>query len=244
MSSTVPRWKSAIEEGLAKFPNQTVVQIATLEQNISGGIIPRVRSHVVRSFLTNPTTPGLSLIVSTTDTRTPKVHQLTLDAHVEATWWLEGKKQQFRLAGKAYVFPAPSHTILCAHFKAALKDAPSGSALAEFREFGWEEGRLRTFRALSPGMRASWARPTPPPGSLLKDGTEEWPKKLEEPKEGQEGYEKAKELWDLALSRFSLVVIDPDEVDLVDLATDPDTRTRFTKKEGAVGVWEETALVP
>ena len=96
-------------------------------------------------------------------------------------------------------------------------------------------------------MKASWCRPTP--GSVLKGGEEEaakWPDRVDEPDPNSEHYEKQKRDWDLALSNFAVVVIEPYEVDFVDLKALPNRRWLFNKKklDGNGWVWGETELVP
>lgn len=222
-----------------------MVQIATLETlNIFNQVIPRVRTQIFRSFLENKANPGLPLLLSSTDVRTPKVSQLLADPRAEVVWWMDGTKEQFRLASSIYVLPAPSNPFY-GKFIEALAHVTPHSAMYGFKDHNWEETRLNSFKALSPGMRAAWVRPAP--GSVLEGGKKEaesWPKSLEEPDSTKEGYEEAKRLWDTALSHFVLVVIDPLEVDMVELGIIPNRRTLFRKKEEAPGVWEELELVP
>lgn len=88
-------------------------------------------------------------------------------------------------------------------------------------------------------MKASWCRPVP--GTKLEDGYEEakkWPQKL--PKLG-EGTDEEKHYLQIALANFALLVIDPVEVDYVELSVNPDQRTKF-KKEGES--WVEEIVVP
>jgi len=88
-------------------------------------------------------------------------------------------------------------------------------------------------------MKASWCRPVP--GSRLEGGQEEarkWPVRLEEPKPGDE---EGKRLWEMSLANFALVVIEPHDVDYVELGIVPNRRTRFWRKDGG---WDEEELVP
>ncbi|CAA7264852.1 unnamed protein product [Cyclocybe aegerita] len=102
---------------------------------------------------------------------------------------------------------------------------------------------------MSAQMRAIWCRPAR--GTPLKGGQEEakkWPERVDEPDPdaSREKYEEAKRIWEMALGNFALMVIDPIEVDLVDLSSPPDKRSLFTKRiDSNEGVqWEETELVP
>ncbi|KAF8955213.1 pyridoxamine 5'-phosphate oxidase-domain-containing protein [Flammula alnicola] len=247
MTLGAPRWKVAIEKAIAKYNNQTVIQIATIDSTRPEGSIPRVRSHVFREFLDSPTNPALSLLLSSTDIRTPKVRQLTSEPKAEVVWWIEGTNQQFRFIADIYVVPTPTHP-LHSHFTQSLTKAAPGSALALFKNEDWESKRVAVFNSMSARLKAGWCRPVP--GTRIEGGQEEakkWPERLEEPDPHlpKEEYEEAKRNWDKALSNFALVIIDPIEIDFVDLQETPDRRTLFTKKQGATdGVWEEEELVP
>ena len=130
---------------------------------------------------------------------------------------------------------------------------PPGSALAKLSEDGeeggsggkydWEQKRRELFDAMSPYMRASWCRP--PPGSPISsyDDAKAWPKtvaKLGEAKTDEEKQNQAK-----ALENFALVLIEPVDVDWVQLGVDPDRRTRFQREDkGGIVEWTETIAVP
>lgn len=222
-----------------------MIQIATLEKK-SGRIIPRVRSHIVRSFLDCTTNAGLPLLLSSTDVRTPKVRQLTQDPSAEIAWWIEPTKQQFRIACRIYLLPAPGHR-LHAQFMDVLANADRETSLAQFTTHDWEETRQTMFKSMSGHMKASWCRPTP--GSPLIDDSakaDPWPERLEDPGSdvAKESYAEAKRLWDIALNNFALVVIDPYEIDFVDLSLIPNERILFTKQKGSLGLWDEQKLVP
>jgi len=70
-----------------------------------------------------------------------------------------------------------------------------------------------------------------------KKRQKKWPIKLEEPT-GSE----PRENWETALGNFALLVVDPNEVDYIELGAVPNRRTRFWKTSD--GAWEEEALVP
>ena len=227
------------------FSGFPVIQIATLERK-TDHIIPRVRSHIFRSFLDSPTNAGLPLLLSSTDIRTPKVRQLTQDPSAEIAWWIEPTKQQFRIACKAYLLPAPGHH-LRAQFMDVLASTDPETSLAQFKTHDWEETRQTMFKSMSGHMKASWCRPIP--GSLLTDdpaNINSWPERLEDPGSdvSKQSYPEAKRLWDIALNNFALVVIDPYEIDFVDLSLIPNERILFTKQKGSPGLWDEEKLVP
>ena len=226
----------------------SVIQIATIDSTRPEGLIPRVRSHIFRAFLDSPANPSLPLLLSSTDIRTPKVQQLTATPQSEVVWWIEGTKQQFRIIADIHIVPTPSHP-LHSNFKQNLSNAKTGSALPLFKNDDWEARRIDMFKSMSAHMKASWCRPIP--GSRLEGGQEEakrWPDRIEEPKLGlpKEEYDKAKRNWDMALGNFALVIIDPIEIDFVDLSSPPDRRTLFTKQKDTSQsvVWVEEELVP
>jgi len=222
-----------------------VIQIATIDSTRPEGPIPRVRSHIFRAFLDSAANPSLPLLLSSTDIRTPKVQQLTTKPQAEVVWWIEGTKQQFRIIADIHIVPTPSHP-LHSNFKQNLSNAEADSSLSLFKNDNWEARRVAMFKSMSAQMKASWCRPVP--GSRLEGGQEEakrWPDRIEEPKLGLPK-EEAKRNWDMALENFALVIIDPIEIDFVDLSSPPDRRTLFTKQKDASHsvVWVEEELVP
>jgi len=104
----------------------------------------------------------------------------------------------------------------------------------------WETKRRELFDAVSEQMRATWCRP--PPGSPLKGGYEEmndWPVRVPKPSDAKT--EKEKELAELALSNYAIMVIEPLNVDWLQMAIKPNRRTLFTRE--AVD-WKEEIVVP
>ena len=225
-----------------------MIQIATIDSTRPEGPIPRVRSHIFRKFLDSPANPALPLLLSSTDIRTPKVKQLTTKPQAEVVWWIEGTKQQFRIIANIHIVPEPSHP-LHSNFKHNLSNSETKSGLSLFKDDDWEARRVDMFKSMSAYMKATWCRPLP--GSRLEGGHEEarrWPECIEEPKTGlsKEECEEAKRNWDLALGNFALVIIDPIEIDFVDMSSSPDRRTLFTKNKDVShdDVWVEEELVP
>ena len=109
-------------------------------------------------------------------------------------------------------------------------------------DFDWEAKRREVFDEMGGRMRASWCRP--PPGQPLYPefimDPKYWP--LEVSKIGEAKGEKEERDLEVALGNFALVVIEPNEVDYVELATRPNRRTRFTMNSR--GEWKEEVLVP
>ncbi|KAJ7082534.1 pyridoxamine 5'-phosphate oxidase-domain-containing protein [Mycena crocata] len=236
----IPRWKVTLEKALAANPKDTVIQLASMDPSTP---IPHVRCLIFRSFVSPTDNPSHPLLLSTTDIRTPKTAQMigklmkrpSANPQVQAVWWIEGAQEQYRIAGRAHIVPAPGHG-LHRHFTHTVATLSDGS------KFDWEKKRIEVFKTMSGHMKASWCRPVP--GSRLEGGQDEakkWPTRIEEPKAGDE---EGKQLWDMSLANFALVIIEPQDVDYVELATLPNQRTRFWRTSAYGGVWNEEALVP
>ncbi|KAK0465855.1 uncharacterized protein EV420DRAFT_797973 [Desarmillaria tabescens] len=237
-----PRWKRAIENALAANEKSIVTQLASIDPTTP---IPHVRSLIFRGFINPTTNPELPLLLFTTDSRTPKTSQIISNPHVQLAWWIEGAKEQYRVAGLATIIPAPTNSLYKHFLHSTQAGNSNGSMGILFKEgFDWEAKRQEVFKSMSPYMKASWCRPTP--GSPLVGGEEEakkWPLKLEEPNaEGEWSSEENKRLWETALSHFALLVVDPTDVDYLELGPVPDRRTRFWRNDK--GSWDEEALVP
>lgn len=240
-----PRWQSTLYKAVEEFSKQRVFQLATIDSVPT----PHVRCLIFRKFLVKQSKPFLPLLLTTTDIRTPKVTQLTVASPVaELAWWIEGTQQQFRITANVYLVPSPEHP-LHSHFEHTLSSSQDGTGLALFKDEDWESQRLHMFKNMSTHMRATWCRPVP--GSPLKGGQEEakkWPESLEDPSAHEdwptEKYDELLQNWKKALTNFALIVIDPIEVDLVELGVVPNRRTRFFKVPENHGVWDEEELVP
>ncbi|TFK24253.1 hypothetical protein FA15DRAFT_592657 [Coprinopsis marcescibilis] len=278
-----PRWKQLIESAISKFKDQVVIQMSTLDTSPTSPpntsspspatTTPtkpppqvRVRSLIIRSFLTLPTHPSTPLLLSSTDIRTPKVSQITTTPQIELAWWIDGTKQQFRITGRAVVVPSPTQTQAYRQFqlvslpqkeKSGKGRGPGGGEASRFgvasvqvgegggkaeEGFDWEKKRVEVFKSMSSHMKATWCRPTP--GTPLSahggpDAAKKWPVKIEEPTESSS--EEDKRNWETALNNFALLVIEPSYVDFVDLGVVPNRRFEFV--EVGEGKWEETELV-
>ncbi|RXW17596.1 hypothetical protein EST38_g8258 [Candolleomyces aberdarensis] len=213
----------------------------------------------------------LPLVVTSTDLRTPKVSQIKANSKVEFAWWINGESDddktriQFRISGKAFLIPSPTGPSkdLYGEFEKTVEDSfklPRSEAqgylglqsLSNVYQQSspkgfWESQRQASFRSLSAYMKASWCKP--PPGTPLSlyggpEAAKKWPQRVEEPSESDspEEREKKQKNWDEALGNFVLVLIEPVEVDFVDLGVQPNKRFRFWRDEK--GVWGEQELVP
>ncbi|KAI0352289.1 hypothetical protein OH77DRAFT_1428836 [Trametes cingulata] len=233
--SAAPRWVEAINKALSHPDNKgkIIYQVATVDAQGA----PHVRSQVHRAFTKPDGRPDLPLLVTSTDARTPKVEQLRANQRVEIAWWMEGSQDQFRLTGFARTFPSPSASGDISHPTPIPEGAVALKTL-ESQGFDWEAKRRELFNKMSPGMRASWCVPQPP-GSAIGSYEEqkEWPRQVPSEPESEEDKKNA----EIALSRFALMLIEPFQVDWVELGIQPNRRTVFTR-EGEK--WTEQLVVP
>lgn len=213
----------------------SVYQLATIDEEGK----PHVRSHIHRAFLVPPSNPALPLLITSTDVRSPKIQQLAHVDTVELAWWIDATSDQFRISGPARIFAAPGYV---SPVSEPLRAAPgcAGIEALEASDIDWEAKRRELFDAVSQQMRATWCRP--PPGSPLQGGYEEmndWPVEVPKPSEAKTEIER--ELAELALNNYALIVIEPMYIDWVQMALKPHRRTFFTR-EGSD--WKEQIVVP
>ncbi|GJJ13407.1 hypothetical protein Clacol_007661 [Clathrus columnatus] len=221
-----PRWLRLLTDnlGVNKAPAYT---LATVEQN-NPQPIPRSRTLIHRQVLT--ITPPKSLLITTTDIRTPKASQLIINSTSEATFWFPESEIQFRITAQTYLLPNPNHQWISSF----PFDLLSGNKV-----FDWEKFRLDAYDSLSPYLRASFVRPVPGTPMKSYDEANSWPQTLSTRDEAKGEDEKNVAV---ALENFAIVVLDPTKVDLVELAVHPNRRTEWTLTTG--NVWLEQILVP
>ena len=238
----------------------TVYSLATTELGAPDTpATAHVRTIAHRKFLSFHS-PAQQLVQTTTDIRTPKVRQIAQNSRVEVVWWFPDTQEQFRLSGRAYVLPSREFLAGDASDEGedvGEKEQQILAAKKLYREFvdaqlatpdfDWEKARFDSFESMNPYMRATWLRPTP--GTLLPNGHDEakkWVQTLPNYEEAnKEGNEKVKENWEKACRNFALVVIDPAEVDYVELGVKPNRRSVFKKGVGSDKMgWNELAVVP
>ncbi|CAE6499344.1 unnamed protein product [Rhizoctonia solani] len=241
--SLSPRWLGQLTTILSQNKGATTYALATVDTD-GDFPIPRVRHIVHRSILTSH--PARPILISTTDIRSPKAHQLrshpsTSGPTGEVAWWIAESLVQFRILARVHVLPAPSHALHSEFPFNELSQNNGGDSGPDAPESAkdWEALRLRTFNKLSPAIRASFARPVP--GSPLKNpaDAEKWPQEL--PEQGKEKTEEQKEQVKEAVKNVALVVLEPLQVDLVELGVVPNRRTQwnFDGKQ-----WDELPVVP
>lgn len=236
-SSTLPRGRTCIYRGLwAHLPPN--------EKNKA----PRNPEGIYES----------DLPVLTTDARMDKVPEIFSSTTkptgsggggpVEAMWWAVPTQTQWRIRGHAWVL-APGDvggdSTGAKEVREALKRRMRKTA-GEESEWDWERELVGHFGNLSPGMRGSFKNPSP--------GTP----RANKPGEGEGlGQKVGDELLEdeVARKNFRVVVIVPDEVDLVNLSDPADQRrwlytyvgagATATKAGGVVeGDWEKVELWP
>lgn len=206
---------------------------------------PHVRSLIHRAFLTPKSSQSTPLLLTTTDIRTPKVMDFAANSYVELCWWTDPTKEQFRISGRIFVIPSPSHPEY-AEIIQKLEGGGKTLRALEAEGIDWETKRKAAFDSMSAHMKASWIRPTP--GSTLEGGYEEskrWPTTVganagdtpDDPKEAEN--------LKIAFGNFALLLIDPIEVDYVELGILPNRRTRFVRQGGTNGTeWVDELIVP
>lgn len=177
----------------------------------------------------SPVDESTILLQTTTDIRTPKAGQiLARPDSVAVAWWLPNSNAQYRLTCTAYLLPHPSH------------DAWTGfPAWRLGPNVDWEHARRTAYDALPGVLRASFCRPVPGSALADPDDAKNWPAELPKRAEAKEGTEK--EQVDEALRNFAMLLLEPREVDVLELEPVPNLRTKYVKVDDG---WTEESLVP
>lgn len=184
----------------------------------------------------------------------PKALQISSNLQggiIELAWWMPPTMQQFRIRGRAFILPSPSHPL--------LSQFPAQHLAPTSAPFNWEDERVRIFRKMAPPLRASFAWPTP--GTPLNGiDPESFPTALCTDLDAKTDEEKA--MVKEALLHLALIVIEPFEVDWCvlsllcdwfervadarndrcDLGASPHKRSKWSK--GKDGEWSEEQVVP
>ena len=179
--------------------------------------------------------PEVPLLISSTDTRTPKVAQARSNQRVELAWWMQGTRDQFRISGFVHVVPSPSH--------AARTPIPAEAATLRSLEesgFDFEAKRREIFETMNPVMRATWCAPVDP-GTVISsyEVQKAWPSEVPLARDAKTD-EDRKNI-EVAAHNFSLMLFEPVEVDWVSLGVLPYSRVVF-RRDGEK--WTEQQLVP
>src|SRR5579859_6896689 len=218
-----PPWKKVVldilqknlEEGHKESLN---FQLATIKSGPNPR--PAVRTVVFRGFVgetrDDPPPPELpggnppaesSLFLVSTDALMAKVGELEQSNGVfEVCWWHAGTNQQIRFNGIAHVYRNSSRDFPESHLKRYIR-------VQGDRDWSWEKECERVWTAHKPAMRGSFRNP--PPGTELDD---EKKKKLQvvelDSKDNGPDAQEAKD-------RFSLVVMEVTEIEILDLSPPP-----------------------
>ncbi|KAK7432625.1 hypothetical protein QQZ08_000833 [Neonectria magnoliae] len=137
---------------------------------------------------------------------------------VEAVFWAEPSRTQWRVRGHAYVLGPDIDSESAAPVKTAIKRRMRLNGSEDSARWDWGRELTAHFGNLSPGMRGSFRNP--PPGTPLS----------EKPAPGLALGQKVEDLHDeIARENFRVVVIVPEEVDQVDLS-DPNLSRRWNYK--------------
>ena len=194
---------------------------ATIDAHLG---VPRVRTLVFRG-LEGDEKPVI-LATTRTDVRSGKVRDMAQRADVEVCWWVEEQQEQFLVMGRGWVvgFDARTHV-----------DVP-GLALDS-------DEKREMFNSMSARMRANWCVPIAPGEKIVGgyEATKGWNATLAGL--GEEGIgEEEKGDVEAAFANFGLLVIEPVEVDFLELGVEPNRRTVFRHEEGKG--WVEERVVP
>ena len=217
-----PPWKNAVKTILQKNLDDGHMESLNLVLGtIKPGLTPRpaVRTVVFRGFVGEPRDgdtrsklPGgnppaeSSLFLVSTDALMEKVGELEKSNGVfEVCWWHAGTNQQIRFNGTAHLYrPNAVVEFPETHLKRYIKTDG---------EWMWEKERTRLWKSHKPGMRGSFRNP--PPGSPLDA---EKKKKLQMVELGaDDDGPDARE----AKERFSLVVLEVTDLEILDLDPPP-----------------------
>ncbi|KAH9932660.1 pyridoxamine 5'-phosphate oxidase-domain-containing protein [Amylocystis lapponica] len=230
---SAPRWVDALQKALSLPANKSQIQyqLATVDANN----VPHVRTVGYRKILSPTDAPHLPVILVTTDVRTTKVAHVRANDRVELAWFLAGSHEQFRIAGRVRVVPAPTHP----SYNDALADLPLALRTLHAQGFDWEALRAAEFSGMPGTFRINYCRPPAGADISALEGAE-WPAAL--PKVEGEEDEEDKRNWKLGLSNLSLFLIEPVEVEYAAIPGKPTQRTKFVRDES--GEWTEKALVP
>jgi len=222
-----PPWKKIVQDILHKNLDEGHTQslffsLATIRPGPNPR--PAVRTVGFRGFIgepkdNKPDTPDKfrganppaqsSLILLSTDALMSKVSEIEGTGGVyEVCWWHAGTNQQIRFSGVAH--------LLRRNAKIEFPEARLKKYISVQGEGGWswEAERERMWRSHKPGLRGSFRNP--PPGSPLD--SENKKKKLKAVElDGDDDGPDAQE----AKERFSLVVLEITELEILDLDPPP-----------------------
>ena len=219
-------WKILLENILNDNKDKTKnifnVSVGTIENNR-----PRVRTMVHRGFAKDS-----NYLLTTTDIRMDKVKQFEntyvddLGSPVEYVFWIETALRQFRISANAFLLPSPKYTSPTP-FSEKLKNCG----------IDFENERVRIYNEMSSALRSSFAKPFAP-GSIrhANQDTSSYPSEVDINYDDK--------WYKLGLDHFVLVVLDPIQIDYVDLETLPNIRRIYKRVEDVDDKWSEEDVHP
>lgn len=227
MFKTTAPWKTLLEKLLND--NKSIskdifnVAVGTIENNR-----PKVRIMVHRGFASDS-----NILLSTTDIRMQKVNQFEENyvkdqgTPLEYVFWIEPAMCQLRIQANAFLLPSPQ-------IKNKYNPTPLPNSILQ-SGIDFESERVKIWDEMSDPLRAAFAKPVAPGSNRLShEDIEEYPKKVQ--------VDKQDKWYNDGLERFTLVIIDPIEVDYCDLKIQPNQRKIFRKE--ASFSWSEKDVEP
>ncbi|KAH0496500.1 hypothetical protein TgHK011_003854 [Trichoderma gracile] len=241
MAAPEAPWRSAFLSHVQQAGTATFT-LSTLHPLDGNQFVPRARTVIFRGMWAslpensrnpaplNPAAFTSDMPTVTTDVRMEKVPELIASRQepstspgtqsaaggpVEAVFWMEQAKVQWRIRGRAYIIGPDIGSEAAAPVRSALQ--PWMRVLDEGKKDDWSWSRELTasFGNLSPLMRGSFRNPLP--GTPL----------TQKPEPGQGLGQEVDDVNDeLARKNFRVLVIMPEEIDQVDLS-DPKKGRRW-----------------
>ncbi|KAI9675952.1 MAG: hypothetical protein M1829_003190 [Trizodia sp. TS-e1964] len=253
-----PPWKALFQQHISLMPSPeftlgTLRRAAHSSSSSSPSYVPHVRTVIYRGMWAelpahkhsaapqNPRVYASAMPTFTTDRRMAKVGELGAGqggsgggGPVDAVWWVRETKTQWRVSGRAFVLGPDVEE--CEDVKRALGRGMHALEEAEAEaegEWSWAREVTAHFGNLSPGMRGSFRNP--PPGEV---------KSAVPAGERRQG-EQVEDLLDgVARENFRVVVIWPEEVEMLDLSDAlKASRCRYVFDADA-GEWRTEELWP
>ena len=188
--------------------------LATIQKG--SHVAPRVRYVVHRGFLGDS-----DCLLTTTDVRSEKGKQMGMEQRVpvELAWYIAAERIQFRIRGQAFLIVQVDEN---------TRDVTSPTTEGYWPATqDWKAERMRMWQSLSPEMQQSFVGPSPgtPLSSAFPDSDSQAATKRQNS--------------DIS-PNFALLVIEPSEVDQLDLSTF--RRTIYTREKS--GDWSHVEVVP
>lgn len=182
-----------------------------------------------------------------TYSRSAKIQDILANPYVELSWLIEGTSNQFRISGRTFVVPSPENEMFeeCAQkmkrsLALAVLESHGVEGAPEGEAFSWENLRLESFNAVPPTMRAKWCV-ADEPGTVLQSYEDLNKYPVAVPPLARATTEEQKKNWHEAFKHFVLTVIEPTQVEWLQLDERPNRKTVWTRTE--TDEWKEEIVV-